>query len=250
MNEQSHWNKIGSNYNHEIFDVFKCDKKKKLKKYFSNYDGGREMAIDFGCGNGKSFSYLSPVFKNVLAIDISHELIAQARQGPFDNVQFKQMDLAKKNCKLPLADFIFCCNVIMLPEVEKNLQMFKNAAQALKKNKKALFVLPSLDSALFSSWRLIDWYKQEGTAPNEIDKEELHYFKGSKTNILQGILHIDNVATKHYSASELEVILSQAGFKITSLDKVEYEWDSEFQSPPSWMKEPYPWDWLVECKKA
>jgi SAM-dependent methyltransferase len=249
MNEQSHWNKIGSNYNNEIFDVFKSDKKRKLKKYFSDYSGGKGLVIDFGCGNGKSFSYLSPVFKNILAIDISRELISQARQRPFKNVKFKKMDLAMKNCKLPLADFIFCCNVIMLPEVDKNLQMFKNASKALKKNGKALFVLPSMESALFSSWRLIDWYKQEGTSPNEIDKDELHYFKGSKTNILQGILHIDNVATKHYSASELEVILSLAGFKITSLDKVEYDWDSEFQAPPFWMTGPYPWDWLVECKK-
>lgn len=248
MNEQSHWNRIGSNYNNEIFDVFKSDKKKKLRKYFSGYTGGKEMVIDFGCGNGKSFSYLSPVFKNIFAVDISHELIGQAQQRPFENVQFKQMDLAKKNSRLPLTDFIFCCNVIMLPEIDKNLEMFKNASNALKKKGKALFVLPSLESAFFSSWRLIDWYKKEGTAPSEIDKDELHYFKGSKTNILQGILHIDNVATKHYSASELEVILSLAGFKITYLDKVEYNWDSEFLSPPSWMKEPYPWDWLVECE--
>ncbi len=250
MNEQSHWNKIGSNYNNEIFDVFKSDKNKKLKKYFSKYAGGRELAIDFGCGNGKSFSCLSPVFKNIFAVDISHELIGQARKRPFENVQYKQMDLARKNCKLPLTDFIFCCNVIMLPEVEKNLLMFKNARNALKKSGKALFILPSMESALFSSWRLIDWYRQEGTAAKEIDKDELHYFKGSKTNILQGILHIDNVATKHYSASELEVILSLAGLKITTLDKVNYNWDSEFQSPPSWMKEPYPWDWLVECKRS
>jgi SAM-dependent methyltransferase len=249
MNEQSHWNKIGNNYNNEIFDVFRSDKKKKLKKYFSSYSGNKGLAIDFGCGNGKSFSYLSPMFKKVFATDISHQLLSQAKQRPFHNVAFKQMDLAKKNCKLPQADFVFCCNVIMLPEVEKNIQMFKNASKALKKNGRALFVLPSLDSALFSSWRLIDWYKQEGTAANEIDRDELHYFKGSKTNILQGILHIDNVATKHYSASELEVILSLAGFKISSLDKVEYDWDSEFQAPPSWMKEPYPWDWLVECIK-
>ena len=250
MNEQSHWNKIGGNYNNEIFDVFKSDKKKKLKKYFSDYSGSKALAIDFGCGNGKSFSYLSPVFKKIFATDISHQLLSQAKQRPFQNVAFKRMDLAKKNSKLPPADFIFCCNVIMLPEVEKNIQMFKNANQALKKNGRALFVLPSLESAMFSSWRLIDWYKQERTAPNEIDKDELHYFKGTKANILQGILHIDNVATKHYSASELEVILPLVGFKITSLDKVEYDWDSEFQTPPTWMRGPYPWDWLVECKKA
>jgi hypothetical protein len=160
------------------------------------------------------------------------------------------MDLSRRNSTLPPADFVFCCNVIMLPEVEKNLQMFKNVKNALKRNGTGLLVLPSAESALFSSWRLIDWYKQEGVLPNKIDKDELHYFKGSKSNIIQGIIHIDNVPTKHYSAMELEVLLDRAGLKITSLDKVEYNWDSEFQAPPPWMKAPYPWDWLVECKRA
>jgi 2-polyprenyl-3-methyl-5-hydroxy-6-metoxy-1,4-benzoquinol methylase len=249
MNEKAHWDRIGSNYNNEIFDVFKSDRKKKLRHYFQKHGSKRKTAIDFGCGNGKSFTYLSPLFAKILAIDISQELLRQAKQKPFSNIVFKQMDLSRKTTALPLADFVFCCNVIMLPVVEKNQQMLKNISGALNKNGAGLLVLPSMESAFFSSWRLIDWYKQEGTEPNEIDKDELHYFKGSKTNIIQGIVHIDNVPTKHYSAAELEVLFNRAGLKITALDKVEYEWDSEFQSPPSWMKEPYPWDWLVECKK-
>ena len=250
MNEQAHWDRIGNNYNNEIFDVLKSDRKKKLKKYFQKHSGKNKYAIDFGCGNGKSFSYISPLFSKILAIDISQELLLQAKQRPFTNIQFKRMDLSRSNSTLPHADFVFCCNVIMLPEVEKNLQMFKNVKNALKRNGTGLLVLPSMESALFSSWRLIDWYKQEGVAPNKIDKDELHYFKGSKPNILQGIIHIDNVPTKHYSAMELEVLFNRVGLKITSLDKVEYNWDSEFQAPPSWMREPYPWDWLVECQRV
>jgi len=158
--------------------------------------------------------------------------------------------LSKRNIKLPLADFVFCCNVVMLPEIEKNLIMFKNISKALKKKASAVIVLPALESALFSSWRLIDWYKREGVKPEKINPDELHLFKGSKTDIIQGIIYIDNVPTKHYSESELKVLFAQAGLKITALDKVEYHWNSEFQSPPSWMKEPYPWDWLVECEKV
>jgi SAM-dependent methyltransferase len=249
MNEKAHWNRIGTNYDNEIFDAFKSDRKEKLKKYFHKHGSKKKTAIDFGCGNGKSFPYLSPLFDKILAIDISQELLLQARQRPFSNIQFKRMDLSRR-ISLPPADFIFCCNVIMLPEVKKNVQMFKNTQNALKKNGTGLFVLPSMESAMFSSWRLIDWYKREGVLPAKIDKDELHYFKGAKTNILQGIIHIDNVPTKHYSAMELEVLLNRAGLKITSLDKVEYDWDSEFLAPPTWMKEPYPWDWLVECQKA
>jgi|GEM_PF-4663465 len=34
MNEQKHWDKIGRQYDVEIFDVFKSDRKKILPAYF------------------------------------------------------------------------------------------------------------------------------------------------------------------------------------------------------------------------
>ncbi len=250
MNEKSHWDRIGDNYNSEIFDVFKSDVKKKLTFYFSRHASKRKSVIDFGCGNGKSFSFLSPLFDTVLAIDISQELLNQAKQRPAQNISFRRMDLSRRNIKLPPADFLFCCNVVMLPALAKNVIMLKNISRALKKKASAVVVVPSLESAFFSSWRLIDWYKREGVEPKEISADELQYFKGKKTDIIQGIIYIDKVPTKHYSASELEVLFTQAGLKITTLDKVEYDWNSEFQSPPKWMKAPYPWDWLLECKKV
>jgi hypothetical protein len=97
---------------------------------------------------------------------------------------------------------------------------------------------------------MIDWYKREGVAPKEIDPEDLAYFKGAKTDLLQGLFHIDGVLTKHYAQPELEVILNRANLQLTALEKLEYGWETEFASPPAWMKAPYPWDWLVECRKA
>jgi hypothetical protein len=44
------WNNIADNYDHEIFNVFKNDKKRKLKKYIMKYANKKNTAIDFGCG--------------------------------------------------------------------------------------------------------------------------------------------------------------------------------------------------------
>jgi hypothetical protein len=66
--------------------------------------------------------------------------------------------------------------------------------------------------------------------------------------LIQGIVYIDKVPTKHYSASELEVILPQAGFTVTKLEKLEYDWSTELAAPPKNLEAPYPWDWLVEVK--
>lgn len=249
MNEERHWNNIGKNYNQEIFDVFASDKKKLLPQYFKKHANKKGTAIDFGCGNGKAFQFLSPTFKEIVAADISENLLQQARTTPFNNITFVQTDLAKPKVKLPTADFLFSCNVIMLPDIDANYRMLHNVSTALKSSGSAVIVIPSTESIQFSAWRLIDWYKKEGVAGKEIDPSELSYFKGSKTEILQGIFFIDGVPTKHYSAPEIEVIFCRAGLRITALEKLEYEWNTEFAEPPKWMKEPYPWDWLVECEK-
>ena len=249
MNEKEHWNRLAPRYNDEIFDVFQSDKKRKLPKYFKKHAGLNKTAIDFGCGNGKSFPYIAPLFKHILGIDISKDLLNQARQRGYSNIHLKQADLTKKTLVLPTSDFAFCCNVIMFPVMEKNHNMIKNIYKALNSKGTALIVLPSLDSVLFSSWTLIDLYRKEGVTVEDIPASEFHYFKGKKRDILQGIVHIDGVPTKHYSESEIKVIFKEAGFVVTKIDKLEYAWNTELTSPPAWLKEPYPWDWLVECRK-
>jgi SAM-dependent methyltransferase len=249
MNEEAHWNTIAPKYNDEIFDVFKSDKNKRLPFYFKKHGNKSHHAIDFGCGNGKSFPYLSPIFKLITAVDISKELLNQAKKKPYSNIEFKCLDLTKKNLNLPVADFIFCCNVAMLPEIKKTYAMISNIQKALRKGGTALLVLPSLDSVLYSSWRLIDLYGKEGVAPEKIPNSEFDYFKARKRDLIQGIIHIDGVPTKHFGQSELEVVFRDAGLTITAIDKVEYEWSSEFSEPPKGIQGPYPWDWLVECKK-
>ena len=249
MNEKSHWNNIAPTYNDQIFDVFKSDRKAILTKYFKKYSNKKHVAIDFGCGNGKAFEYLAPNFKEIRGYDISQKLLEQARQRPYKNIKVKQLDLTAKRLKILPADFGFCCNVAMLPDIEKTHTMIKNLQLAIKPGGAAIFVLPALDSVLYSSWRLIDLYKREGLNLNDIPNSEFDYFKASKKEIIEGIIYIDGVPTKHFGHAEIQVVFKEAGFKSVKIDKVEYDWDTELASPPEWLKAPYPWDWLVECKK-
>ncbi len=249
MNEEAHWDRIGGGYDDEIFDVFLSDKNKVLPRYFKKYSDTKHRAIDFGCGSGKALPLLSPAFAEVLAVDISKELLRLAKGRPFKNIRFQQADLTRKKLGIDPADFLFCCNVIMLPKVEQNVAMFRNVNKALRKNGHALIVVPSLESALFSSWRLLQWYRKEGVKPKNVPDDELAYFSASKRRIIDGIIHIDDVPTKHYSEPELRVLLDEAKLTVTAIERIEYEWNTEFPTPPKWMKAPYPWDWLVECRK-
>ena len=248
MNEEKHWDSLASDYDEEVFDVFKSDKFKRLIPYFDKYANAAHRAIDFGCGTGKGFPYLSPRFKSVQAIDISQQCLITAEARGFGNIELLRRDLTRNN-KLGPVDFVFCCNVIILPEPDQNIKMIRNMFKALRKGGSAVVIAPSLDSILFYAWRLIDWYRREGVKPKNIPASEFNYFKGDIKDLFQGIVKIDKVPTKHYLHSELQVLFTDAGFEIEAIDKIEYDWTTEFLSPPAWMKAPYPWDWLIECRK-
>jgi SAM-dependent methyltransferase len=246
MNERQHWNNIAGSYEDEIFDVFKSDKRGRLLHYFDKHASSDASAIDFGCGVGKAFPYLSPRFREVLATDISEECIDVARKRGYDNIQFKQADLTSPGLRFTKAHFGFCCNVVMLPEIEKNIEMLRNIQRALVIGGHGLFVVPSLESILYSSMRMMEWYRKEGTGIHKIPETEFNYYKGHKKEIVQGVIYIEGVPTKHYLEPELHVLFASAGLRITALEKIEYEWKTEFGDPPKWMKDPFPWDWLVE----
>jgi 2-polyprenyl-3-methyl-5-hydroxy-6-metoxy-1,4-benzoquinol methylase len=249
MDQEKHWNTIAHSYDDEIFNVFKNDRKKILPEYFQKHANTKHRAIDFGCGVGKAFHYLSPLFKEVVAIDISSACLAIAQQHAYTNIAYKCLDLAEENLVVPKADFAFCCNVIMLPEVERNRIMLRNIYLSLKRKGTAVIVVPSFESIFFSSWRLIQVYRQEGIMPDEIPSNEFDYFNRTKLDIIQGIMNLNGVPTKHYSKPELEILFREAGLTITAIEKIEYDWHTEINSPPSGLDEPYPWDWLVECRK-
>ncbi len=249
MNEQQHWDTLAHTYNEEIFDVFANDRLGRLPYYFSKHANPEGTALDFGCGNGKAFPFLAPRFQTVIGMDISGQLLRAARKRNLPHVTLIRADLSRKKLTLPQVDFVFSCNVIMLPEIEKNEQMFRNIATALRPGGTALLVVPSLESALFTAWRMIELHRQEGTDAYAIPTADLHSFKGHKRDILRGLLPIDNVVTKHYQEPELRVTLRAANLEIRTMERLEYGWDTEFAEPPEGMNDPYPWDWLVECVK-
>src|SRR5476649_409707 len=144
MNDANHWNKIADNYDTEIFNVFKNDKKKKLKKFVQKYANKKNTAIDFGCGVGKALPLLAPYFKEIIGVDVSKKCIAVAKSSPYKNVSFKEADLAGKKINVPSVDFAFCCNVAMSDNIERNHRIINNVLSALNKNGVALFVLPSM----------------------------------------------------------------------------------------------------------
>ncbi len=249
MDQENHWDQVGKQYEDEIFDVFRNDKQKLIPTFIGKYSSNEKYAIDFGCGIGKAFPLLSPAFKSVLALDISATCLQQAKVNEYDNITYKKVDLSTPGLRLPKVDFAFCCNVIMLPEYAKNIEMIRNLYNTLNPGGAAVVVVPSLESVLYASQRMIQWYAKEGVQPDDIPVAELAYYDNTTVNLIEGIIKINEVPTKHFSEPEIHWLFGDAGFTITALAKIEYSWRTEFESPPKWMGAPFPWDWLIECRK-
>lgn len=62
-----------------------------------------------------------------------------------------------------------------------------------------MVVIPSLESMIYSAWRMIDWYKKGKCKASENRCLGVAGFAGKKIDILQGLVSIDGVITKHYT---------------------------------------------------
>lgn len=249
MNEELVWDNIGSNYKSEIFSVLHADKNSIVKQTIHQNRNKNKTAIDFGCGVGHALPYLSDSFKNVLALDISQKLLDQIQKKNYPNITLQKADLAKTNLKLPKADFAYCCNVAICDNNKKNYQILNNVIHSLKKGGTALIVIPSFESASNTLYNLIKLYKQDKVSINRIPIGELNPKQNTLKQISEGIHFIDNHPTKHYHIQEIYTLFHQKGFSIEAIEKIEYDWKTEFTKPAKWLKDPSPWDWMVVVKR-
>jgi hypothetical protein len=133
---------------------------------------------------------------------------------------------------------------------DTNNAILENALKAIAPGGHGLIVLPSIESAHLSALQLQRWYQKEGTASDAIHRGEFIEFTAKHALPHAGILMRAGVRTKHYLKEELELFFNRRYIQIESLSKVEYNWNTEFNAPPKWMKSPYPWDWLVHCRRS
>lgn len=246
--KRTYWEKIAPSYSEEIFDVLHNDKKALIRSVIHQYADEEKTVIDIGCAIGKWFPVLSPLFKKVVALDISAKNleIAKQRYPQYQNIEYLRGDMSNKKTKIPCCDFGICINAILTPNQKDRSIFFDGLKRCIRKGGHLVITIPSLESWLLTS--IIQ--RQHG-----IDKKLFPEEKNNKeamrkwNNIRSGNADIDNVPHKHYLKEELSLLLTQAGFTAIDFQKIEYGWDTEFIKVPKWLKNPKPWDWMVVAKK-
>jgi SAM-dependent methyltransferase len=250
--KREYWNNLAASYEDEIFSVLENDRKKLILKLIKKYSSGAKTVNDFGCGIGHFLPILSANFGKVNAIDISYKFITKAKNKykHLSNITYITADLAKPGLRLEKTHFAMSVNMLIMPSLACRVRILDVMAKHILKNGHLLFVVPSLESAMLTDFRLIEWNLRNGVNPSSVVRSSFGEPKKSDSRyLLQGIVPIDGVPTKHYLKEELVALLESKKLRVANICKIEYPWNTEFASPPKWMKEPYPWDWLVTAQK-
>lgn len=251
--DRQYWDDIAECYESEIFDVLGNDSEGLIVGYLEQYGQNCTLASDLGCGIGRFLPALSRISEKVLAVDFSENLLERAEEecAGLENIQYIPMDLSSPGASLPSVDLCLSVNALITPSLEKRVKMFDFIAEHLEDNGHFIFVVPSLESAMLYDFRQIEWNLRGGLRPSAAVNAD---FRARKTlsaaqGLHEGIVLVDDVPTKHFLKEEIVAILESRGLKVIDLFKIEYPWSTEFISPPRWMQEPFPWDWLTITKK-
>ena len=246
--EKKYWEKIAPNYETEIFDVLKNDVSGKIVKSILTFANKKKSVIDIGCAVGKWMPVLSPNFGKVHAIDISAKnlKIAAQKYKDLQNISYQRVDMSASKVPAAKYDAAICINAILTAHLNKRNLFFKHMASFIKKGGDLVLVVPSLESKLFShivaNKYNVDNAKKDKAPTGKRAIEQIRYIK-------DGVTDIDDVPTKHFLKEELSLLLEMEGFKVVEIEKIKYDWTTEFHKPPNWLKNPKPWDWLVVAKK-
>lgn len=245
--DRKYWDDIAPNYNEEIFDVLRNDRSGIIVSAIEEIASKEKSVIDIGCAVGKWIPLLAAHFKHVIAADISATNLELAKENckELSNVEYERMDMSADNLTVTPCDAAVCINAILTSSLKKRINFFQALSICIVPGGDLVLVVPALESYMFSSIIRNRWKVDSDLSPSDSSKTAVKKLK----NFRQGNVEIDGVPTKHYLEAELRLLLSQEGFEVKKINKVEYSWKTEFVNPPRWLRDPYPWDWMVLAQK-
>lgn len=247
-----HWDELAPRYESEVFNVLAHDRGGQIARSIAASGGPRSIASDLGCGPGRFLPVLAQNFRRVYAVDHSAQLIEQAQAAcrRLDNVHYVVADVAALAGRVPPVHFALSVNALLTPDLELQRDTLDVYAEHVRPGGMLLLVVPSLESAHLSRQMLIEWNLSEGATPQAAIHSEFPAASSTEASLARcGVLDTGGVPTKHFLREELIALLQLRRFRVQSVIKLQYPWTTEFHSPPDWLQEPYPWDWMVLAER-
>jgi SAM-dependent methyltransferase len=245
--DANYWNGFAHEYHKVVTDAFTYGRGRTIEDFIDRIASPDRTAADFGCGTGKMLPFLAQKFHGVYGYDFSEKLLeyASERCRKIQNVQIAQVDLSEPVKHLPMVDMAISLNAAIMPDNEKRERMLKGIVSRIKPGGHLIFVVPSVESILYIAFRDMEFHIKKGLPAKEAALQVDLSSLTDPRQMAQGVLARGGEPTKHYLKEELTVLVKSLKLELLEITKVEYAWTTELDSVPRWMREPYPWDWLV-----
>jgi len=250
--DERYWDQLAPAYRAQVHDSLSTDRSGIIERWLDEFASSRKTAVDFGCGVGRYLPALSKRFKLIHALDHSARLLDQARaaNGNLINLIYRKADLTRPLRDWKRPHFGICMNVLIAPDHDLRSAMIRTMHQALAPGGHLLVVVPALESALYTDVRLVEWSMRDGMTHRRALRDGLRGEPGVIGPLAAGLIDRGGVPTKHYLCEEAVLMFRDSGFDVEFVDKVEFDWSAEFSAPPRWLRDPYPWHWLLVCRRA
>ena len=250
MNNQ-YWNSLAESFTDHVLEISSYDQSGVLKEEIAHAAKNGRVAADLGCGTGGFLKDLSPHFKILHAVDYAVELLEKARERTSSpNIKYTHHNLAGGK-PLPFkADVTFCVNALISPSSNQREKMARCVWRTTKFKGVSIFVVPSFESAMNTYHARIRCQMREGKRRHHAVREMERLYRKEVKSSIDRIVSIGGTLTKCFTREEIAVFLSDIGFEVLRIRKIEYPWSEELDHVPQWLKDPYPCDWFALARKT
>lgn len=208
---------------------------------FISSDCEKNTLLDLGCGSGVLSIYLAPLFKKIIAIDISNVAISIAKNSintnKIHNVTFKQMEFPKE---YPLGKYNYIICFEVLEHIRDDKKALKIIYRLLDNKGLAFISVPSSNAPLYklglannfdrkvghlrrytmtqiiqlceqTGFKIVDARLSEGIIRNSLFLIPMFsiILKFIKSFIVKIMISIDNISLKLFGESQIIIVVKK-----------------------------------------
>ena len=245
------WNSLAHNFDENVLEISNHDLNGVINEQIKRLAKNGDTAADLGCGPGSLLPHLAKKFDTVYAVDYADELLRTAKERNGErNVKYFCHDLTSTKPLPFTADVTFSVNALITADHASRKAIAQSLWHTTRKNGFNVVVVPSMESTLhvYQTLVRINDHQERSRGQAVRDMDRLH--KKEVLSPVDGIVSIGGVPTKCFTREEIVIFLSEIGFIVEEVSKVEYPWSEEIDDSPRWLEGPYPWDWLIVRHKS
>lgn len=250
MHDQAQaWGRVARKYDELFVDPYDENGDNPVLRSVSRLKGKSSLVVgDFGCGTGPFLPRLARQFKQVVAVDFSKEMLAEARQRckEFKNISFYQLPFDQLQ-ELPVkVDLAVSMNSLVSHDVgvlDRALAAFR---VAIRKTGRLYGIVPSLEGLHYHVMLLTDLGLHQGMTLAKAQafaaqKAELHGY-----DLNSATFTFDRIKQHLWLREEVQYRLNKAGYHGISVRKAGLPWD-QFAEGKTLIKQPQSWDWAFRA---